>query len=188
MRILRAIVAVILVSILLVVAVSLWLATYNIAATQPHFPGVSWFLTAVRNRSIKTQSAAIIPPALTDPSLIQMGVQEYHAMCETCHGSPGRAFSEIGQGLNPKPPKLDTAEVQTYRDSELYWIIAHGIRMTGMPAFGPTHEERALWSLVAFLRKLPGMNAQQYAAMVEATNDYHHTETDTHTHSHTPNG
>ena len=109
-------------------------------------------------------------------------------MCVTCHGAPGREPSEIGQGLNPKPPKLDTAEVQAYSDAELYWIIAHGIRMTGMPAFGPTHEERTLWSLVAFLRKLPGMNAQQYAAMVEATSDHHPTETHTHTHSHTPNG
>jgi hypothetical protein len=40
--------------------------------------------------------------------------------------------------------------------------------MTGMPAFGPTHDEKALWSLVAFLRTLPETTSQEYSAMAEA--------------------
>jgi mono/diheme cytochrome c family protein len=181
MRILRTLVTVVLVGLLLVVALGLWLETANVAATQPHQAGVGWFLATVRNHSIETQSAAIVPPALNDPDLIRTGVHEYDAMCATCHGAPGREPSEVGRGLNPPPPKLGITEVQAYSDAELYWIIKHGIRMTGMPAFGPTHDERTVWSLVAFLRSLPGMSAQQYAAMVEA-DDHRHADIHAHTH------
>lgn len=55
-----------------------------------------------------------------------------------------------------------------YSDAELYWIIKHGIKMTGMPAFGLTHSDEDLWAIVAFLRELPQVKAQEYEAMVEA--------------------
>jgi len=89
-------------------------------------------------------------------------------MCFSCHGAPGHKPSEIGRGLNPKPPQLDAEEIQGRSDAELYWIIKNGVRMTGMPAFGPTHEEKELWSIIAFLRRLPEMDAKAYDAMVEA--------------------
>jgi hypothetical protein len=56
--------------------------------------------------------------------------------------------------------------VQGASDAELYWIIKHGIKMTGMPAFGPTHEEEKLWSVMAFVRRLPELQTEAYSAMV----------------------
>jgi mono/diheme cytochrome c family protein len=171
-----------LIGLVLVFALGLWLELSNVAATQPHRAGVGWFLEAIRDHSIETQSAVIVPSALTNPDLLHTGVREYDAMCVMCHGAPGREPSVIGRGLNPVPPKLDTAEVQAYSDAELYWIITNGIRMTGMPAFGPTHDDHTVWSLVAFLRKLPSMNAQQYAAMVETARVHEHTGAHAHPH------
>jgi mono/diheme cytochrome c family protein len=37
--------------------------------------------------------------------------------------------------------------------------------MTGMPSFGPTHDEQTLWNIVAFVRQLPNMTAEQYRAL-----------------------
>jgi mono/diheme cytochrome c family protein len=48
----------------------------------------------------------------------------------------------------------------------MYWSIEHGIRMTGMPAFGPTHSQEKIWGLVAFVRQLPKLSPQQYSALV----------------------
>jgi mono/diheme cytochrome c family protein len=45
---------------------------------------------------------------------------------------------------------------------EVYWVVKHGIRMTGMPAFGPAHDERELWSIVAFVERLPRMSPEAY--------------------------
>ncbi|HJU05301.1 MAG TPA: cytochrome c [Nitrospiraceae bacterium] len=107
-------------------------------------------------------------PVLNDPQRIEAGLRSYHAMCKTCHSAPGRQPSTIQQGLNPKPPKLDSERVQNRRDEELYWVIKNGIRMTGMPAFGKTHQDEALWSIVAFVRQLPHLQGKDYAAMVQA--------------------
>jgi mono/diheme cytochrome c family protein len=45
--------------------------------------------------------------------------------------------------------------VQARPDGELQWIVSNGIRMTGMPAFGPSRTEEEIWQLVAALRRLP---------------------------------
>jgi len=107
-------------------------------------------------------------------------------MCFGCHGAPGHELSEIAQGLNPKPPKLDAEDVQAGSDAELYWVVKNGLRMTGMPAFGPTHEDKELWSIVAFLRRLPKLKPQEYDAMVEAAGLQKGEEEHEHHHAHEP--
>ena len=39
--------------------------------------------------------------------------------------------------------------------------------MTGMPAWGVTHDDELLWDLVAFVRKLPELTPEQYQALVK---------------------
>ena len=76
--------------------------------------------------------------------------------------------SKFSKGLNPPAPELRKGEVQKeYTDAELYWIIKNGIRMTGMPAFGPTHKENELWVIVAFTRRLPEMQAEDYRVVTK---------------------
>lgn len=167
--------AVLVVLLILVVvgAVYIWSGAYNVAAVEPHSTAVAWLLETFRDRSIAAHSEDVQPPALTDPDLVRTGFQHYHSMCVICHGAPGQEPSEIGKGLNPAPPKLDAEAVQAWGDAELYWIIRNGIKMTGMPAFGATHGEEALWAIVAFLRRLPEMGPQEYSAMVEAAGLQH---------------
>jgi hypothetical protein len=51
-------------------------------------------------------------------------------------------------------------------DGELYWIIKNGIRLTGMPAWGdPGDDDRESWGLVAFIRHLPSLTAQEVEEM-----------------------
>ena len=35
-----------------------------------------------------------------------------------------------------------------------------------MPAWGRTHDDQLIWDMVAFVRTLPGMSAEQYKAAV----------------------
>jgi hypothetical protein len=65
--------------------------------------------------------------------------------------------------ITPTPPDL-AKSVGQWSDRELYWIIKHGIKLAGMPAFGPTHSDEELWALAAFLRRLPETTPEQYAA------------------------
>jgi len=63
------------------------------------------------------------------------------------------------------------AETQSLSDGELFSIIEHGIRLTGMPAWGTgTPEgERASWGLVHFVRRLPTLSSDDIERM-EALN------------------
>ena len=45
---------------------------------------------------------------------------------------------------------------------ENFQFIKHGIKMTGMPAFGPTQGDDEIWALVAFLNVLPGISAADF--------------------------
>lgn len=147
-----------------------WGGVFNVAATDPHDPVTLWFLSMVRDRSIAVRAEeASRPPALADSRLVAAGFRSYHTMCVTCHGAPGRDSSPVNRGLNPTPPKLSLERVQRRSDAQLFWIVQHGIRMTGMPGFGPTHSDDKLWAIVAFLRHLPKLSPQEYTAMVKAS-------------------
>ena len=105
-------------------------------------------------------------PDLADPERIRAGLVHYHEMCATCHGAPGVRISAIGQGLSPEPPELSGAA----RDEpeETFWVVRNGIRMTGMPAFGVTHDDGEIWAIVAFLRRMGKLSPQEYQAMARA--------------------
>ena len=110
-----------------------------------------------------------MPPSLDDPERIREGLHHYHEMCVFCHGAPGVDRSEVGQGLNPKPPKLASGRRLTDDGArEAFWVVKNGIRMTGMPAFGPTHSDEKLWDVVAFLRRMQTMSPADYQAMVRS--------------------
>ncbi|MDX1650197.1 MAG: cytochrome c, partial [Myxococcota bacterium] len=81
----------------------------------------------------------------------------------------------------PEPPEL-AEEAAEWGDTELFWITKHGVRMTGMPAFGPTHADRELWDVVALVRRLPELSAGEYAALVEEAGE------DGHAHEHGDGG
>ena len=50
--------------------------------------------------------------------------------------------------------------MQKRTDGELFWLVQGGIRMTGMPAFGPTHSDEEIWKIVAFVRRLPALSPE----------------------------
>jgi mono/diheme cytochrome c family protein len=143
-----------------------WSGRYNVAASSPESAPVAWALATTRDHSIARRSGAVVPRAL-DKVLAEAGAREYDEMCVTCHGAPGRKASGIGIGLNPAPPDLTDAALQTrYGDAQLFWIVKHGIKMSGMPAFGATHDDDQLWRVVAFVRRLVQMSPDEYAQWV----------------------
>ena len=67
--------------------------------------------------------------------------------------------------LYPPAPDLTKADVVSrWSDAELFWIIKHGIKDTGMLAVGPTHKDEDVWAVSAFVRQLPEVTPEQYRA------------------------
>jgi mono/diheme cytochrome c family protein/ketosteroid isomerase-like protein len=174
--------------VLAVLAVA-WLfsGVFDIAADSPHWPVTSWSAQTLRDQSIARRAKDHSAPAtLEQPAVIAKGAGEYAEMCAGCHLAPGMADTELRQGLNPAPPALAALAGQR-APAEQFWIIKHGLKMTGMPAWGPTHDDERLWSIVAFLRRLPGMTAEDYRQLVSQGGHTHdHGEAEHHAASPAP--
>ncbi|TAL79456.1 MAG: cytochrome c [Beijerinckiaceae bacterium] len=136
---------------------------YNIGADDPHTKPVYTLLEILRNRSISVRAESLTVPNLDDPQLISRGAGQYAAMCIGCHLAPGGKDSEIRPGLYPQPPDLTKARVEP---KAAFWVIKHGIKMSAMPAWGGSHDDETIWSMVAFLQKLPDMTPSQYKEIV----------------------
>jgi len=137
---------------------------YNIGADDHHTKPVFAVLQALRNRSIHIRSEDIKVPDLKGPQLILKGAGQYAAMCTSCHLEPGVKNSELRVGMYPQPPNLSQMHVDP---KDAFWIIKHGIKMSAMPAWGMAgHDDRTIWSMVAFIETLPGMTPAQYKAIV----------------------
>jgi mono/diheme cytochrome c family protein len=136
---------------------------YDMAADTPHWAITGKVLEVVRDSSIGLRARNIELPDLSDEQLILKGAGQYAAMCVNCHLAPGQENSEIRPGLYPQPPKLSE---QRFGPKTVFWVTKHGLKMSGMPAWGVGHDDATLWSIVAFVNKLPGMSAAQYKDIV----------------------
>ena len=145
---------------------------YNVAADEPHCEVTTRVLAAVRERSIEARAADLTVPNLADPALIALGAEHYAGMCTGCHLAPGVDDNEMRHGLYPQPPNL--SERRTRSPAQSFWIIKHGLKMSGMPAWGVTHDDEAIWGLVAFLQQLPTMDAAVYAAFTQDKGEKDH--------------
>jgi mono/diheme cytochrome c family protein len=152
--------------VLLAAVVVIYAGLYNIAADVPHTPAVYWLLQTIRGRAVAMRSRDIIVPNdLGDANRISKGAGQYAEMCSGCHLAPGMKRTEISRGLYPRAPELRRKTDLT--PAEQFWIVKHGVKLTGMPAWGVTHDDDLLWDVVAFVRKLPELTPEQYETLVK---------------------
>ncbi|WP_421705656.1 c-type cytochrome [Alloalcanivorax xenomutans] len=140
---------------------------YPMGADDPHNRLTYWVLETLRERSIARASADIeVPDDLASPQRLLAGGADYNDMCAGCHLKPGRESSDFTLGLYPSPPNLtqlhhkeDNADTRARRR---FWIIKHGIKASGMPAWAPGHDDERIWNMVAFLEQLPELSSEQF--------------------------
>ena len=149
---------------------------YDVGASSPHSEFVNWLLSTTSHASIERHATGVEVPDLDDDALAFAGVNDFDSMCKGCHGAQGQDPEAIGQGLNPPAPDLAVSAADM-TPAELFWVTKNGIKMTGMPAWGVTHDDDALWSVVVLLQKLPGLDAAGYQAFLANAEGFgHHAE------------
>lgn len=138
-----------------------YFGAYDVTATSPHTTPMHHLLDVALTRAVKMRSADITAPDLDVPSRIQNGSRLYRANCAQCHGGPGVAPQPYALGLNPAPAAL-VGSARTRTAAEIFWLTRQGIKMTGMPAWQYRLTDDEIWDVVAFLRVLPGLSADDY--------------------------
>lgn len=158
--------------VLILCVVFIGTGAYDVAADEPHWKVTQSVMERVRSASVERRSAHIEVPSLGDAALITSGAGNYDAMCAGCHLKPGVDATEMSRGLYPAPPNFTTRPPGD--PAAAFWVIKHGIKMSGMPAWGKSMEDEYVWGLVAFLKELPGMPAERYRELVEASGGHQH--------------
>lgn len=138
---------------------------YNVAASVEHFYVTDRLLKLALYRSVDTHSSGIKPPPLGDEGMVRLGARHFATGCAPCHAAPGLPQSAVAAGMYPAPPRL-AHHVDGWKDRELFWIVRHGLKFTGMPQWPGEGREEEVWPVVAFLRELPDMSGEEYAQWV----------------------
>jgi mono/diheme cytochrome c family protein len=110
-----------------------------------------WMASAVR-ASVRRSAPKMQNPMPTTIENLASGGKLYVNGCAGCHGAPGKP---------PKPPETlympipELPQVGTqYSDAEVFWIVKHGIRRTGMSAYGPFYSDQQMWDIAAFIQNI----------------------------------
>jgi cytochrome c553 len=132
-----------------------------IKASSGHWTITARFLDFAKVRSVATHSWRIQSPPLDDEGLLLKGAGHYDVGCYPCHGKPGSGIPAVMAAMTPPPPEL-TARLSRWTPEELFSIVKHGIKFTGMPAWPAQQRDDEVWAVVAFLRRMPDLDAAAY--------------------------
>ncbi|WP_375262664.1 c-type cytochrome [Palleronia sp.] len=160
----------------LLVVVVVWLGVaysgaYNVAATDKHADAVRWTLETTMRRSVSSRADDVDLPEITE-EFIAEGADRYSESCVQCHGAPGKEPAGWSRGMRPEPPHLVEAATE-WSTEEIYWIAENGIKMSGMPAFGPQRGPEEIAAIAAFVSGLPGLTPEDYAELTGGGHGHH---------------
>ncbi|MET0388902.1 MAG: c-type cytochrome [Polyangiales bacterium] len=136
-----------------------------IEASSGHWAITEKLLIFAKERTIAAHSFGRELPPLDNPAWVLEGAGHYEGGCKPCHGSPELRHPRVPQAMLPPPP--DLAEVVPhYTPAELFHIVKHGIKFTGMPAWPDQQRDDEVRSMVAFLLEYPKLDAAGYRLLV----------------------
>lgn len=129
-----------------------------VATSAPPMPFEERMAKMALHARIAKEAPSGVPVPADEVNLLA-GAQLYHEHCAVCHGLNGRSETATAKGMFPKPPQFFQGHGVTDDPvGETYWKAKNGIRLTGMPAYGPSVSDQQLWQvslLLAHADKLP---------------------------------
>jgi cytochrome c553 len=137
-----------------------------ITASSGHWPITEWFLHFTMRRSVATHALLVdVPPEdLYSRARLLRGARHYETGCRLCHGAPGDRLPPIPQAMTPHPPDL-ASRASHWSTRQLFYLIRHGVKFTGMPGWPAPGRDDEVWAVVAFVEQMPGMSAERYRAL-----------------------
>ena len=151
------------------IAFGVWLWASGIGTRKPPSAIENAVSRAARNTMIpaSARNRRSTEPATSEN--LRSGLEHWADHCASCHGNDGSGNTEVGRGLYPPAPDMRLPATQDLSDGSLFYIIEHGVKLTGMSAWGngTAEGERSSWHLVQFIRRLPSLSEAELAEMEE---------------------
>lgn len=143
-----------------------WSGLVPIAASSGHWKITDWFLHWTMRNSVKTQSALTTPDDVVAREGLVSAAGHFAQSCASCHGAPGVRPLPVMQAATPPAPNLQV-NARAWSDRHLHWILEHGIKFSGMPAWAAKDRPDEIRRMVAFVRALPTMTPTTYRLLVD---------------------
>lgn len=131
----------------------------------------TWMASTSLDATLQRDATGDNPVPLTEANLVA-GAQLFGRNCAVCHGSAkgDAAASPIARGLYQKPPQFGSEGVEDDPEAMSFWKIKHGIRLTGMPSFRDTLNDRDIWTIALFLKHMDALPPRAQQAWQEVRN------------------
>ncbi len=139
-----------------------------VKASSGHWPITAWLLNYASERSVDFHSNGIEAPPLDEPGMVTLGAGIFKTNCQFCHGEPSKVQPPVALGMTPTPPLLRESLPEMSAE-ETFYILKHGIKFTGMPAWPTMRRDDEIWPVVAFLKQAPSMSHAAYLKMTRVT-------------------
>ncbi|MCC2977266.1 c-type cytochrome [Sphingomonas sp. PL-96] len=143
-----------------------WSGLFNVAASSGHWAITDWFLHWTMRNSVRTHTIMAGEPAPRDDRGLVSAAGHFKNSCAVCHGAPGVPPSPVMQAATPAAPNL-SVNAREWSDGQLFWIVEHGVKFTGMPAWAAKDRPDEIRRMVAFVRRLPRMTPAEYRQLTE---------------------
>jgi mono/diheme cytochrome c family protein len=130
---------------------------YDVGAAKPHTRFTEWVTHETMIHSVRSHAKGITAPSRFSSAQVAAGLCQYQTHCVACHGASAVPREPWVSGMEPSPPYLLDATVK-WKPRELFWIVSHGIKMTGMPSWRNSLSDEQVWDVVAWIeasRTLP---------------------------------
>jgi mono/diheme cytochrome c family protein len=117
--------------------------------------------TMAKDMVIPLEAEDLKNPLPNNQQVVSEGQQIYAQACAVCHAADGRGQTPLGQGMYPPAMDLTSPHVQHWNDSEMFWIVQNGVRLTGMASWKGVISPNDTWKLVIFVHHLPEIDAAE---------------------------
>lgn len=134
---------------------------FDVSASSGHWKVTDWFLHFAMRSSVRTYALNVDVPGNLPRNSIQSAAGHFARGCAICHGAPGEPRPSVVNFMLPQPPDLATRS-GNWTDAQLFRIVKHGVKFTGMPAWPTQKRDDEVWAMVAFLRELPALDQKRW--------------------------
>ncbi len=107
--------------------------------------------------SVDRRAPSVQNPIQPTDDNLMAGMKVYQSACAGCHGDVVHTHTAFGDSFYPRAPQF-AEDAPDMPENQNFYIIQHGVRLSGMPAWKATLKETEMWQVTTFLshiEKLP---------------------------------
>ncbi len=98
------------------------------------------------------------PISATDDNLLA-GMKIYQNNCAGCHGDVHQPHAAFGDSFYPRAPQF-MEDAPDMPENQNFYIIQHGVRLSGMPGWHTLLNEQEMWQVTTFLSHMDKLSPQ----------------------------